>query len=438
MRILVCHNFYQQPGGEDEVFASEVALLRLHGHDVTTFQLDNDVVNDMGRAAMLAATLWNRKTYQTLRQRVAEDRAEVVHFHNTFPLISPAAYYAARREGAAVVQTLHNFRLLCPGANLFRQGKVCEDCIGRHLPWPGVVHKCYRESRSASAAVAALIAAHHVSGTWKNAVDLYLAPTEFARKKFVAGGLPADKLMVKPNFVDPDPGIGAGDGGFALFVARLSNEKGIETLLQAWEKLDRPIPLKVIGDGPMAPVVDEACQRMKHIEWLGRRPLADVYETMGRASVLIFPSRCYETFGRVAVEAYAKGTPVIASGHGAPGDIVRPGKTGTLFEPGNAAALAEAVQRMLSDPARLATQRIAARMEYEARYTGLANLAQLMEAYRTAIAASHALQKSGQAHKTPIPLRIFGQPLHDDSMTSAEPSPQAMPASSSPRRKLRA
>src|SRR5665213_601943 len=323
MRILICHNFYQQPGGEDQVFASEVDLLRKFGHDVSTFEMDNDEVASLRKPALIAATIWNAKSHRRLRRRVARARAEVVHFHNTFPLMSPSAYSAARAEGAAVVQTLHNFRLLCPGANLFREGKACELCLGKRAPWPGVVHKCYRESRSATAIVATMIGVHHAIGTWRNAVDLYLTPTEFARGKFLAGGWAPEKLFVKPNFVDPDPGVGDGAGGFAIFVARLSHEKGLETLLSGWEKLPGAVPLKIIGDGPLAPLVIDAQKRMPHIQWLGRRPLAEVYETMGQASLLVFPSRCYETFGRVAAEAYAQGTPGVAARQGAAGDIVR-------------------------------------------------------------------------------------------------------------------
>ncbi|HZL34738.1 MAG TPA: glycosyltransferase family 4 protein [Tepidisphaeraceae bacterium] len=385
MRILVCHNFYQQPGGEDQVFAAEVELLRKFGHDVSTFEMDNDSVAGMSKPALMAATVWNRKTYRAMRERVRQCRAEVVHFHNTFPLISPSAYYAAAAQGAAVVQTLHNFRLLCPGANLFREGRACEDCVGKCVPWPGVLHKCYRESRGASAAVAALLSVHRATGTWANAVHAYLTPTEFARQKFVAGGLPRDKLIVKPNHVDPDPGPGPGDGAYAIFVARLSHEKGIETLLAAWAKLSFPVPLKIIGDGPLAASVEAAEKQNPNIQWLGRRPLAQVYEAIGHAAALIFPSRCYETFGRVAVEAYAKGTPVIASRHGAPGEVVKEGRTGFLFTPGDADELAGLVGRVFSTPSALADLRPGARAEYEAKYTGAANHEMLMRAYRQAL-----------------------------------------------------
>ena len=223
---------------------------------------------------------------------------------------------------------------------------------------------------------------------WRNAVNIYLAPTEFARRKFVAGGLPEHKIIVKPNFVDPDPGVGTGDGNFAIFVARLSSEKGLETLLAAWEILGGSIPLKIIGDGPLASMVAESQKRVPNIEWLGRRPLAEVYENIGRASLLVFPSRCYETFGRVAVEAYAQGTPVIASRHGRlPGDIVREGVTGRLFEPGNAAALAAGVAAIFADQSSLKLLRLNARQEYKVRYTGDANHEMLLAAYKQAIAS---------------------------------------------------
>jgi len=357
MNVLLAHNFYQQPGGEDQVYASERALLEKFGHRVHRFEMDNDAIDSMGKLAAMRATIWNRKSYEAMRAAVREHRAQVVHFHNTFPLISPAAYTAARDEGAAVVQTLHNFRLLCPNAVFFRDGKVCEDCLGKTLAWPGVKHKCYRESRAASGAVATMACVHRIKGTWNNAVDAYIAPTEFARQKFITGGLPADRIFVKSNFVDPDPGVGTGDGGYAVFVARLSYEKGLETLLAAWEQLADLIPLKIVGDGPLAHLVQQAMSRTKNIEWLGRLPLEKVYETISGATMLIFPSRCYETFGRVAVEAYAKGVPVVASNHGAMADVVAHERTGLLFTPGDAGALAAAVKQLLADPARRAAMR---------------------------------------------------------------------------------
>src|SRR5206468_2050887 len=175
--------------------------------------------------------------------------------------MSPAAYYAARAEGAAVVQTLHNYRLLCPSATFFREGRVCEDCLGKFAPWPGVVHACYRNSIRASAAVAAMITIHGAAHTWERSVDRYIALTQFSRGKFIAGGLPADRICVKPNFVSPDPGPGAGRGGYALFVGTLVEGKGVLTMLRAWERLPRNLELKLIGDGPLADDVQRSEER---------------------------------------------------------------------------------------------------------------------------------------------------------------------------------
>jgi glycosyltransferase involved in cell wall biosynthesis len=384
MRVLIAHNFYQQPGGEDQVFASEVSLLRRFGHDVRTFEADNDAIDGMGQLKLMRATIWNGPMRAAIRDAAREHRAQIVHFHNTFPLISPAAYAGAHDASAAVVQTLHNFRLLCPNAVFFRDGAVCERCLGTATQWPGVVHKCYRGSRSASAAVAGMNAVHGMAGTWRHRVDAFIAPTEFARVKFIDGGLPPERLIVKPNFVDPDPGVGSGEGGYAVFVGRLSHEKGLETLLAAWDALGGT-PLKIIGDGPLVDQVRIAIERNPAIEWLGRQPLEQVYDVIGRAAVLIFPSRCYETFGRVAVEAYAKGVPVIASRHGAMADVVRDGATGRLFTPGDPKALADAVREVLADPGERRAMGVRARGEYEAKYTGEANHRALMAIYDRAM-----------------------------------------------------
>jgi glycosyltransferase involved in cell wall biosynthesis len=394
LRILVAHNFYQQPGGEDGVFDVETAMLESRGHEVHRFVVHNDQVEGMSRLALVGATVWNRGIYAELRAMVRQHRLEVVHFHNTFPLISPAAYSAARAGGAAVVQTLHNFRLLCPSACFYRDGRVCEECLGKSVPWPAVKHRCYRESRAATAAVAVTLTLHHSMGTWRNGVDRFIAPTEFARGKFIEGGLPGERIAVKPNFVDPDPGVGSGGGGYAIFVGRLSQEKGLQTLADAWELIGDKVPLKIVGDGPLADRVRDLQARVPGVEWLGRLPLQKVYDLIGGAAVLIFPSACYETFGRVAAEAFAKGTPVIASAHGAMAEVVTHGRTGLLFKPGDPADLALRVDELLSDPARLIAYRQEARREFEAHYTGARNYQQLMEVYETALAGGESKEEA--------------------------------------------
>jgi glycosyltransferase involved in cell wall biosynthesis len=399
MKVIVAHNFYQQAGGEDGVFAAEVDLLRRFGHEVETFTLRNDAVDGMGKLKALAATVWNRQSYRSLRKLAARFKPEVVHFHNTFPLMSPAAYKAARDEGAAVVQTIHNFRLICPNALLFRDGAPCEKCVGRSFALPGVIHKCYRGSRQATAAVAGMAAVHRALGTWNRLVDAYIATSPSAKAKLIQGGLPADKILLKPHFVDPDPGTGRGAGGYATFVGRLSYEKGLETVLEAWKLLGENAPvLKIIGDGPLAPLVSEAAARQSNIRALGRKTLAEVYDLIGDAQFHVFPSRCYETFGRVVTEAFAKGTPVIASNHGSMADLIDHGRTGLVFTPGNAADLAEKARQMLAGSA--TAMRAEARAEFESHFTGQRNYDQMMEIYATALCRRQG--KSSEATVTPV------------------------------------
>src|SRR5918995_7060232 len=294
MKILLAHNEYQQPGGEDQVFAAEAALLESHGHRVLRYRVHNDQVAGMDPVTLAGSTVWNRSTHRELRTLIRQERPQVAHFHNTLPLISPAGYYAAKAEGVPVVQTLHNYRLLCPNALFFRDGGVCEDCMGKAITWPGVVHKCYRGSRAASGLVTTMLATHRALRTWTNKVDVYIALTEFARRKFIEGGLPVERITVKPNFVDPDPGPGTSGEGHALFVGRLSPEKGVDTLLAAWERLKGSAPLKIVGDGPLREQVVAAANRHPRVVYLGHRPTEEVYALMKEASMLIFPSGWYE------------------------------------------------------------------------------------------------------------------------------------------------
>jgi glycosyltransferase involved in cell wall biosynthesis len=387
MNVLIVHNFYQQPGGEDQVFADEAALLEKHGHTVGRFTMDNDAIDGMGRLEVARKTIWNSAAKQNLREAIRQIRAEVVHFHNTFPLISPAGYYAAHEEGAAVVQTLHNYRLLCPAATMFRRGTVCEQCLGRAVPWPGVVHKCYHNSMMATAAIAGMLGFHRFKGTWCNEVDLYVALTEFSRQKFIQGGLPSEKIAIKQNFVDPDPGIGSGAGNFFLFVGRLTEEKGVKTLLNAWKPLYQKarIPLKIVGDGPLRDWVLQSLQEQSGIEYLGRRPPAEVYDMMGAARALVFPSLWYEGQPRTIVESLAKGTPVLASRLGSMPELIDHHRTGRLFATGDSVDLCRQAEEMFAlSEADRALMRQAARREFESRYTAAQNYPILIDCYEKA------------------------------------------------------
>jgi glycosyltransferase involved in cell wall biosynthesis len=385
MKILAVHNKYQRPGGEDQVFVDETALLETRNHRVLRYEVHNDQVKQVNRLTLAKDTIWNTSAYRELGALIRRERPHVVHFHNTLPLVSPAGYYAARAEGVPVIQTLHNYRLLCPVALFFRDGRVCEDCMGKAVPWPGVIHGCYRGSRAASGVIATMLTVHRALRTWTEMVDVYVALTEFARNKFIEGGLPAGKIVVKPNFVAPDPGQGQGGGGYALFVGRLAPEKGTETMLAAWDRLGTRIPLKIVGDGPMRDRVVEAAARQSNVEWLGHRPVEDVHALMGKADMLVFPSQWYETFGRVAAEAFAAGTPVIAANIGAVAELVEHGRTGLIFRPGDPEDLVTQVEWALSHSAELRSMREEVRAEFEAKYTAERNYRALMEIYEAAL-----------------------------------------------------
>jgi glycosyltransferase involved in cell wall biosynthesis len=384
MKVLIVHNYYQQAGGEDQVFAAESDLLEARGHRVLRYSLHNDQVDDMNFLSLARSTVWSSSSYRELRIIIRQESPQVAHFHNTFPLISPAAYYAARAEGVPVVQTLHNYRLLCPNALFFRDGRVCEDCLGKAVPWPGVVHACYRGSRVATGAVTAMLAVHRALRTWTEMVDVYVALTDFARDKFIEGGLPEEKIVVKPNFIHPDPGAGEGRGGYALFVGRLSQEKGIDTLLAAWEQLGEKVPLKIVGDGPLASRVAEAAEQLRGVEWLGEQPTDQVLTLMKDARILLFPSLWYEGFPMVFGEAYAVGLPIIASDLVSLSSLVDHGRTGLRFRPGDTKDLAAQVEWALMHPAELERMRGEARAEFEAKYTAEENYRMLMEIYELA------------------------------------------------------
>lgn len=403
MNIVLCHNHYQQPGGEDRTFADEARLLESHGHAVTCFTLHNDDIAAMSRWELARKTLWNSESYRGLREVIQRAQPQVMHCTNTFPLISPAAYYAARDEQVPVVQSLHNYRMFCANSLFLRDGRVCEDCLGKRVPWPAVLHGCYRESHLATAGVTAMVGLHRWKKTWLDTVQLYCTPTEFARQKFIAGGLDPERVVVKPNFVAEDMGEGNGEGDYAVFVGRLSPEKGVEVLLDAWRRLPGETTLRIVGDGPLADRVAEAASRDKRIQWSGRKTARQVGQILGHARCVVLPSICYETFGRTVIEAYCKGTPVIASGQGAIAELVDEGQTGYLFEMGSTSQLIECLRR-LDSPEVCRRMRQQARRAFERRYTAAHNYKLLMQVYdragqlRPAAGRRESAQAAGSRH----------------------------------------
>jgi glycosyltransferase involved in cell wall biosynthesis len=384
MNVLILHNRYQHSGGEDAVFAAESALLRENGHTVIENLENNQRISSMGKMSVVSQTLWSRASYNKIRDVIIRAHPDIAHFHNTFPLISPSAYYACHAEGIPVVQTLHNYRLLCPVATLYRDNAICEECLGKTIPWPGIYHGCYHRSRAQTAVVTSMLGFHRLAGTWRNQVDLYIALTEFARQKFIQGGLPVEKIVVKPNFVYPDPGIKTQRGDFALFVGRLSPEKGINTLVLAWNNEGR-VPLKIVGDGPMKDKVDQLAQTNSGVEFLGTLERSNLIMLMKEARFLILPSECYEGLPMTIIEAFACQLPVIAPDLGSSGELVADHFSGLLFNPGDPIDLAAKVKWAWEHPLELAEMGRNARREYEEKYTADRNYGMLMEIYQKAL-----------------------------------------------------
>ena len=384
MRILQVHNFYQQPGGEDQVCADENELLKKNGHRVTQFFKHNDSIRGMSRIGLGLRTIWNRDTYEQLRLLIRQESPNVIHAHNIFPLVSPALYYAAAAERVPVVQTLHNYRLLCPGATFSRHGQACEKCLHSTLPYPSVLRGCYRDSRAATAALASALVAHRLAGTWKTKVSTYIALTNFAKAKFIEGGLPAERMVVKPNCLAADPGVGSGKGAYALFAGRLREEKGVLTMLKAWERLGAAIPLKIAGDGPLADLVKQRTSASPAVEWLGNCDRTTLIRLYQGAAFTVLPSECYENLPLTIVESLACGTPVIASALGAMNEVITDGINGFRFKPGDERDLVERVRSVLDIPERLQAMRRSVRLCYEQNYSAERNYDLLMQIYRKA------------------------------------------------------
>jgi glycosyltransferase involved in cell wall biosynthesis len=390
MKILLVHNTYQQPGGEDVVFNQERQLLERAGHQVLTYCRSNWEIADysaLKRLALAGRTVWASDTRREIASLLHRHKPGLVHFHNTFPLISPAAYYACREAGVPLIQSLHNPRLVCPAATFQRDHRVCQDCLRRRFAWPGVLHGCYRGSRIQTSVIAAMLAVHWQMKTWEKLVDHYIVFTEFYRRKFVEAGLPAEKIVVKPHFVE-DHGVRQTLGSYALFVGRLALEKGIDTLIEAWREL-RHIPLMIRGEGPLSPKVQQLARESGGtVQFLPRLDRDHLVGLMQGARFLVWPSEgYYETFGYVAAEAFSCGVPVLASRIGVMEEMVANGRTGMHFTPGNAGDLAAKVEWAWTHPKEMEAMGRAARAEYEAKYTAERNYTLVMEVYQRALAS---------------------------------------------------
>lgn len=390
LSVLCVHNRYIQPGGEDQVFESESRLLAENGVRVEKVEEQTTYPSGLVRKIEAAVDcVWSRSWHQKFKAILRNTRPDVVHIHNFFSVISPSIYYACREEGVPVVQTLHNYRLACPAASFYRDGQICEECLDRG-PFHAVKYGCYRESKLATAALAGMLEVHRAKKTWSEMVDCYVALTEFSRQKLIQGGLPAGKIVVKPNFVLPDPGPRAGNGEYALFVGRLVDLKGVGTLIQAWSRLPASIPLVIAGDGPFRPEMEKLVSDLKlgNVDYRGRLSRQDTLATMKGARFLMFPSEWYEGFPVTIAESFACGVPVLCSRLGSMQEIVEDGRTGLHFNPRDAADMAEKVQWAWSHVEETSTMGLAARAEFEAKYSATRNFGMLTEIYERVMARS--------------------------------------------------
>jgi glycosyltransferase involved in cell wall biosynthesis len=392
LSIFMAHNYYRSfsPSGENVAFEAEAELLRTRGHAVHLHVRRSDEIAAFSlteHARLGARIVWSKESYVEIKRELAEHRPDVAHFHNTFPLISVSAFQACRELKVPVVHTLWNYRPLCLNAQLLRAGKVCESCVDKRLPWPGILHRCYRSSASYSASMAAMQFLHRTAYTGWADVNVFIAPSQFVRQKYVSAGFPINRIVVKPHFATPDTSVNDRDREYALFVGRLSTEKGVHTLLAAWKQLPH-IPLIILGEGPQGAEVRTAASRLKNVTMVGSVGHSEVLGYLRRARYLVMPSEWYEPFGIVLVEALACGTPVIASNLGGIPETIVDGRTGLLFKPKDPCDLARKAEYLWSHPEHARTLGREARLAYEARFTPEKNYEELLGVYALALGKS--------------------------------------------------
>jgi glycosyltransferase involved in cell wall biosynthesis len=403
MNLVVIHNSYQQPGGEDVVVARETDLLQRNGHQVTHYRRSNSEIESLSlgeKLGLIRRIISAEDSKRAVREMLRDLKPDLVHVHNTFALVSPSVYQACHEENVPVVQTLHNYRLMCPAATFYRNGKICEECVTDGL-LRSIKYGCYRNSRVQSGAIALMLKAHRLRNTWNERVDAYIAISHFQKTRFVRSGIQAGRIHVKPNFVEPDPGEGSQGGRYALFVGRLSVEKGLTLLLNAWRKLREEIPLVIVGDGPMRPYLQAEAKsgQLRSVHFTGELRRPEVYDAMKRAAFLVVPSVWQEPFGLNIVEAFACGTPVLGASIGAIGEMVEDQKTGLHFAHNDPDSLASKAAWCWANLPQLEEMGRTARRVYEERYSGKATYPLLMEIYAAAI-ETHFRRKRKRALRT--------------------------------------
>jgi glycosyltransferase involved in cell wall biosynthesis len=396
MKILLVHNFYgsSAPSGENTAFEAERELLKAHGHDVIEFTRRSDEIRAMGMTGNIIgamSALWNPFVQRALRKIIGDEKPDIMHVHNFFPLISPSAFYAACGSNTATVFTLHNYRIFCAAGIPMRDGTVCTECMDRGSVFPALKYGCYRGSRFATLPLAAMIALHRRLGTWPKHVDAFITLTDFQRRTVTWSGLPDDRLHVKPHFYADAPvplAVGQRENK-VVFIGRLSREKGVDLLLEAWKLIGNDAPrLEIIGSGPgmermIASV--KGAPNESSITFTGQLPFEETQKRLACASALVLPTLCFEGFPMVIREAFALGVPVIASSIGSVPDIIKEGVNGILFHPGKVNELAAAIKTLFGDRGMLCDMSRAARAEFDSKFTAEVNIRLLTDIYRAAI-----------------------------------------------------
>ncbi len=384
MRILQLHNHHQSLGGAMEVLAHEALLLDEGGHEVQTYALP--ATHELGLGAVRAGlkAVWNVEACREVESQIRNFRPDVVHVHTPFPLLSPAVFRVAKKLGVPTVTTLHSYRYSCIAGTCHRDGHVCEDCVGTRLKLPGLRHRCYHDSTGASAALTISLAVHRGLGTFHDAVDRFLTLTSFSRDLLIRDGIPGDKVVVKPNSV-PDPGLAqdrSPQERYVTFAGRLMDIKGVQTLLDAWDRTDHgDLRLRVAGDGPLRSMVEERGRKDPSLSYLGWVGEAEVFDLMSGAEAVLVPSEWYEGLPLVILRSLAVGTPVIVSDLENISAEVLADDAGEAFAVGDADALARMLTAVARDPHTWQTRRTRARASYDERYSPAADLRKLEAVY---------------------------------------------------------
>lgn len=392
MRVLLVHNHYrsESPSGEDRVVEQEAAALAADGHHVERFERFSDDIarrSLAGKALVPVQVVWSNEAHRSLTRVLQSFRPDVVHLHNTFPLVSASALHACRAQRVPAVATVHNYRLVCPGGTLFRDGAVCLDCVGR-VPLPSLRHRCYRDSAITTLPVAAALVAQRRA--WWTMLSAYVFLSSAQRDVFLRQGLPRERVFVKPNFVPSSPGRRVQKEPVVVFAGRFAIEKGIDLLMEAWDRFlergnQRRLSLVIAGGGPMEATVTAWAAARPSVNCVGLLSRSDCAELVARARAVIVPSRTQETFGLTTVEAMAAAVPSLAPAHGSFPEIIRDGVDGVLYQPGDPGSLADALEELEREPGRLEALGRAAQTTYTTRFTPEANLSQLLAVYRFAI-----------------------------------------------------